>query len=338
MRSLLLLVLLLQLASAGAQQIDVSDLGKLDLRYQQGRLVDEYPGSPLPATVTFKPGEAFSLDAPTRVQQVHYLIENGQLAMQGAPLAVLSGPEVHHFLLAFETSQRQLAVLKRRFDSNRELYERKAIQESQWIEVSERYYAAKLEHEHSRHFHQLVLSTDDAHESITIAAPADGIIEFGAGRKGVVMGEPIALIIPERSLRLRVEVSVEQHSQLVALRWSQCRVAIDGLARISTGFFATAWSEAPSPDCRLLPGQQLLVEPVLAGPVLAIKRSAVMQWQGQTAVILRSNGKLTPRPVELLYSAGEDYLIRADESLRGRDILVTSVSAIQGILLGLGGE
>lgn len=338
MKALLLAILLVQMASVGAQQIDVAALGKLDLRYQQGRQIDEYSGRPLAATVTFKPGEAFSLDAPRRVQQVEYLIGNGQLVEKGEPLTVLSGPEVHHFLLSFDTSERQLALLKRRYDANRVLYENKAIQESQWIEVSERYYAARLEHEHSRHFHQLVLSTDDDREAMTIAAPVGGIVEFAAGRAGVAMGETIALIIPPQALRLKVEVAIQQREQLMALRWSQCRVAIDGVERISTGFFATAWSEAPAPDCALLPGQQLLVEPVLSGPVLAIKRSAVMQWQGRTAVILRNAGKLTPRPVELLQAAGDDYLIRADQSLTGSDILVTSVSAVQGILLGLGGE
>ena len=71
------------------------------------------------------------------------------------------GPEMHHFEMSYRSSQALASAAERRFKSNKGLYERKAISESQWLEISEQYYALALEYEHMRHFFELVVDGDD---------------------------------------------------------------------------------------------------------------------------------------------------------------------------------
>jgi hypothetical protein len=321
-----------------AREVSISALGDLEQRYERARPVDSYAGRELPAQVGFLAGEAFTLVAPRRIQQLEYLLENGAQVEKGAPLVVLRGPEVHHLLAEFEASKRLLEALERRFESNRLLYQRKAIKESQWIDVSKQYYEAELEYEHGRHFQELILQVDDKDDSVTIAAPASGLVSFPATREGVDQGETLALIIPERAVRLEVAIPIAQRSTLLAFRIRDCQLAAERIGRVSQGFFVTAWSEPLPSICPQVLGQQLQVTPVLRGPAFAIARSAVFQWQGRSALLVRQQDTLTVTTVELLQGDGDDYILSADASLAGSEILVSSVSAVQGFLLGLGDE
>jgi len=172
---LLIVALALALAEgAAAGEIDITSLGDLSLEYQRVGTVNSYPGQKIAAEVTFKKGEAYTLTAPRRIQQVQYLAEVGAVVEKGQALAELRGPEMHHFLTEMEVARQLLLSAERRFNSNKKLFEKKAIKESQWAEVSEKYYAAQLEYEHMRHFNDLVLSVDEAEDSIVIGAPVSG--------------------------------------------------------------------------------------------------------------------------------------------------------------------
>lgn len=135
-----------------AQQVQLSALGAFELVFQPAQPVQTYPGRQVAATVTFRRGEAFAVPSPGRAQQIQYLVAPGAAVVQGQPFAVLRGPEMHHFEMSYESSRALLAGAERRYKANRSLYERKAISESQWLEISEKYYALSLEHEHMRHF------------------------------------------------------------------------------------------------------------------------------------------------------------------------------------------
>ena len=86
-------------------------------------------------------------------------------------------------------------------------------------------------------------------------------------------------------------------------------------------------------------GQQVLATPLVrSANTYRLPRSAVFQLARQNYVLVRSGDSLTAQEVELLGSQGDDYLLRASAGLEGAEVLVASVSAVQGILLGLGGE
>jgi hypothetical protein len=107
---------------------------------------------------------------------------------------------------------------------------------------------------------------------------------------------------------------------------------------IAADFFVRAWSEPLKENCRLLPGQQLIVKPRYRIRAYRLPRDAVFQWQGRSSVLLRQEEDIHIVGVELLSGDGADYAVTCPTDIAGGEVLVTSVSAVQGMLMGLGGE
>ncbi|MEH6581597.1 MAG: hypothetical protein V7754_06640 [Halioglobus sp.] len=322
----------------GQLSVKSSELGELALRYVEPIAVDSYPGQRTSAQVTFKHGAAFTLVAPRRVQQVSYLVEVGTQVEKGQPIAELRGPEMHHFLTEMEAAGEMLANVEKRFKSNKMLYEKRAIKESQWIEISEKYYAAMLEYEHMRHFNDLVISVDPLTDLIVIGAPIGGIIDYAPDDSDIKPGDDIAILIPIEVIRLKASVSGALRKDLFALESSECSVDIASVGAVARGFLVTAWSEAIEENCDLVLGQTLLVTPLYRTRAYQVPVSSVFQWQQSSSIFIEKDGQLQVVAVELLASRGGDYIVRAEVPLEGGRVLVTSVSAVQGVLMGLGGE
>ena len=70
---------------------------------------------------------------------------------------------------------------------------------------------------------------------------------------------------------------------------------------------------------------------------LLVPREAVFQWRQTPHVFLRQGNELVAQPVALIADTAGGYAIAADPELAAGEVLVRSVSAAQGILLGLGG-
>jgi hypothetical protein len=323
---------------AVAQEVDIAALGSLQLSFVQAETVEVYPAQPLSAQVSFRSGDAFSLVAPGRVQQIDYRVEVGAAVAQGQPFAILRGPEMHHFQIEYEASKQMLEATRRRFNSNKALYERKAIRESQWIEVSEKYYAAQLEYEHLRHFYELVRSDTQDPDALTLVAPFAGLIDYDAKHGAIEAGESIARFIPQKSVRLEVALPNALRADIAYLQTDLCQLAVEQVGGMARGFFVSAWTETVKPECQLIPGQQLLVTPLLRARAYRVTQNSVFQWGEGSHVMVKQGQSLLPVAVTLLGSEGDDYLLLSDEPLAGREILVSSVSAVQGLLLGLGGE
>lgn len=336
-----LLALLVHLAIAAgvsAQTVNVASLGSLELVFESATKLDVYPGQSVAAEVGFRKGEAFTVSSPGRVRQIEYLVESGALVNRGQAFAVLRGPGMHHFEMSYHSSRELLAGAERRFNSNKPLYERRAISESQWLEISEKYYLALLEYEHMRHFSELLIEADNGVEGLTLGAPVAGIIDYSSAYDGVEEGENIALFIPREGIRLEASVPVAMRNKLASLRTDGCELGVERASAVASGFFVQVWTEPLVSACRLLPGQRVLATPMLRGEAYRVPKSAVFQLGHQTHVLVHKGDTLAAVEVTLLGLEGKDYLLSAVVPLQDRDILITSVSAVQGVLLGLGGE
>ena len=323
---------------AAAGEIDIASLGDLSLEYKRVAAVSSYPGQKIAAEVTFKKGEAYTLTAPRRVQQVQYLVEVGTLVDKGQPLAELRGPEMHHFLTEMEVARQLLLSAERRFISNKKLFEKKAIKESQWAEVSEKYYAAQLEYEHMRHFNDLVLSINEADDSLVIGAPISGIVNYSLEYNGLDSGDDIAVMVPISAIRLEAAVPASSRKNLAYLTMASCELKVSSIGAIISNFFVSAWSEPVTSKCDLMLGQKLLVTPLYETQAYKVPMKAVFQWGSATSVLVRDGGLLRAVEVQLIASSNMDYIVSGNDSLADADVLVSSVSAVQGILIGLGGE
>ncbi len=321
-----------------ANEIDIASLGDLSLEYQRVDTVRSYPGQKIAAEVTFKKGEAYTLTAPRRIQQVQYQVEVGALVEKGQPLAELRGPEMHHFLTEMEVARQLLLSTERRYNSNKKLFEKKAIKESQWAEVSEKYYAAQLEYEHMRHFNDLVLSTDEVEDRMVVGAPVSGVVNYSLEYNGLNIGDDIAVIIPTSAIRLEAAVPASSRENLAYLKTPSCELNVSSIGAIISHYFVSAWSEPLTSKCDLMLGQSLLLTPLYKVRAYKVPMTAVFQWGTVTSVLVREGGLLRAVEVELITSSGKNYVVSGGDAMEGADVLISSVSAVQGILIGLGGE
>lgn len=333
------LILLAAASMAAAQTVEIDALGSLELAFGPAVPVEVYPGQPVAGEVTFRKGEAFNVPSPGRVQQIEYLMEAGVEVEQGQPFAVLRGPEMHHFEMSYESSQALAEGAERRFKSNQPLYQRKAISESQWLEISESYYALMIEYEHMRHFFELVVTGDNDPNALTLAAPIAGFIDYDSADSRVEEGDSIAAFVPPGAIRLRVALPNAIGADVVAVQAGDCQLAIERISAMTDGFFMQAWTRSLPENCRLMLGQQVLATPMIRSVnTYRLPKSAVFQLARENYVLVHSGEMLTAVSVVLLGAQGDNYLLRAPRGLEQAEVLVSSVSAVQGILLGLGGE
>jgi hypothetical protein len=341
MKSVVLAILmsLCAVEMAAAQVVELAALGSLALEFERPVAVEVYPGQPLAARVTFRNGEAFTVPSPGRVQQIEYLVEPGATVEKGQPFAVLRGAEMHHFEMSFESSRALAASAEQRFRSNKPLYERKAISENQWLEISENYYASQLEYEHMRHFFELVASGDNDPAALTLTAPLASVIDYNADSSDVYEGDSIALFIPRQAIRLEVALPNMIGAEVTAVRAGNCQLDIERVSAMTDGFFIQAWTQSLPPACPLMLGQQVLALPLVrASNAYRVRKLAVFQLQQESYIWVRRGDSLAAVAVTVLGAEGESYVVRCEVSLAGQDALISSVSAVQGVLLGLGEE
>jgi membrane fusion protein, heavy metal efflux system len=335
---LLLLTLLVASAATQAENIDLAALGDLELKYSAVVSADSYTGPKLAAGVSFRQGEGVSLVTPYRVQQITYQVAPGETVVQGQEIAVLRGPEIHHFITEFRVTEERLKVAQKRYDSNQQLYRKRAIDEGRWIEISDAFHALQLQYEHLRHFRELLRERQGDPDSVTLVSPGAGILQYHQDTPGIASGEELALLIPRAALRLRVAVPVRQRSGLAALEYDNCSLPVDSISGIARDFFVTAWSAALDERCPLLPGERLLVTPRYQFTGFRVPRESIFQWQGKPTVLVRRGQALQTVAVELVSSDAQSYTVTCAADIAGTRVLSTSVSAAQGVLLGLGGE
>ena len=189
-----------------------------------------------------------------------------------------------------------------------------------------------------RHFRDLLLDDAGDSESLTLLSPGSGTLVYSNDSPGIGQDQEVARVIPANARRLQLWVPLQRREGLVAVDSGECRHEVDRISGVAEDFFVQSWSTPLDHDCGLLIGQRLMVTPLYAGGGFRVSRDAVFQWQGEPAVLLRQQRELVLIRVQILSSQGRQYIVASGDQLGGRDVLSSSVSAVQGLLLGLGGE
>jgi hypothetical protein len=329
-------------AQTDDRSIAIDDLGSLEIVFEDAVAVDRVPGSATWAEVTHQRGDAFRIHAPRRIGQADYLVSPGQRVVAGQPIVRLSGPEIEHWQLEFESIRSRFLQADDRYRRNQPLFESNALAESIWTDISDQWHALRLDYEHMSHFAEQL---DDAssEDGLLLIAPFDAFASYEITDSALAQDEKIASFIPIQALRLRTRASAADRSRLVAIRAGACELAIDEIGEQPSGFLIDVWSEALEGRCDLLPGQTLSVVPLYRASsngqaAVRVPDSALLNWDHRHFLLVRRGDRLDPEPVEVLGTDGSDLLVRGPASLAGKEVLASSVSAVQGILMGLGGE
>jgi hypothetical protein len=344
--------------TASQLKVDMSSLGDLELSTQVIQMVDHYPGTQLKATVEAMPGMAFTLKSPADVQQTIYLVTQGQAIQKKQPFAIIRGAEVFHFYTEYLIKKSIFELAESQFNSNRVLYQQKVIDEQRWIDITQAYYTAQLAYEEYEHFFEHLIDVDEKQHAITLGAPIAGVFLKGS-ELNINTGDKIAQFIPKQAIRLKVSVpssKVDNLSHLTSYSSSTlsssfsdgCKFEIAQIESVSSGAYVTAWSRPLSEKCNWRLGEQVTATPFYSQHAYRVPKSAVFSWDGAQSVFVKQNTVLVSLQVKLLSSDADHYiaqmqqadgLITENTDTEGAiEVLVSSVSAVQGVLLGLGSE
>ncbi len=339
MKPLLKLITLLSICFSGNNfAIEISQLQDLSLKFVSLKQVDKFPGQNLAAEVSLRPGEDFTLYSPATIQQIHFLVINGQKVTKGTPIAALSGPEIHHFVMEYEFNKQLMKLLEARYQKNKELLKLKAINEKKWIEISKQYLTVKLEFGHMSHFMDLVSNINEEDDTITITAPEDGLINLNKNRLRFVAEEAIFSIVPLQSIRLKISLPIKFKNVINQIKTEKCELEVNQVSGIAEQSFVTAWTETIKPSCELSLGERLTATPSYSLKAWIVPKQAIFNWNENNQIFVKNDQQLEMVEVKIHGARNNQYYISTKYSLEGKQILNSSVSAAKGILQGLGGE
>ena len=324
--------------SLNAQELlKIEDLGQLNLKYSSVVQVDSLALRPIKALVSHKTGEAFQLVAPFEPQRHEFLVNNGQMVEQGTAVMSLSGSEVHHFMEQFESAKSLYNLAKNRYDLNRKLFKQKSISNDKWLTISHNYFEKKIEYGHYRHFNELIHSVKSEDE-IIIKSPLDGYF-FYPDSKSISAGElKLGQVLPLNSLRIQAYIGVDDAKKLKSFEAQNCIITIDEVSQVSEGYFLKAWSKPINQDCQLSFGQAIRVIPHLATSAFKVPKSSVFTIDRAAYILLKQGQNLQAVAVDIMDSNDKVYFVDSATDLHNKEVLSSSVAAVQGILMGLGGE
>lgn len=321
-----------------AESLTISSLGNLDLSYVQPQKVASYEGSPLPAQVEILPGNDYWISTPENIQQISFLVGQGQLVTKGQAIVKLTGPEVFHYLAQVEAASSLYQLAKSRYERNKPLLNNGSIGAEKWQEISQDYFSTHLEYEHMQHFMEIVKSTDAATDSLVVGTPVAGIVKLNQVNGPYMAGSQLFSLVPSDSIRVKVSVPMSQSHSLSAVNINQCHIAIESVSAIAEGAFVTAWSSPVPQECNLLLGQQITVIPEYQKAVYLLPKNSVFSWEQDSQVFTKTADTLTSITINILGSTPEQYIVESDQELSQIQVLSQSVAAVKGIMLGLGGE
>ena len=340
------LLLLLSMQKSFALNINIAELGKYQLNFNKISAVTHVSSSALIGQVTEKSGANFSVFLPFAVQQTSTLITNGQEVKKDEKIAYLTGYDVHHFIDEFEAAKQLFSIAEKRYQSSLTLYNNKALKQSQWIEISNNYFSAKLRFEHLHHYMSF-LSIDKS-EQIAIIAPIAGIIRYAnaSNSDSKAEGELLFDIVPKDAIRLKVNVPPENINNLTYLQVAkqQCKTAVESKDNIIRDFAVTVWSKPLKDACALTLGEKVRVTPFYQQSAYAINKQAVFEFENNNYIAIKNNAQLNLVAITILNATDDRFIFQQDATsankivLKNRAALISSVSAVQGILLELGAE
>ena len=336
--SFLLLVLTASTATAQNQRISLESLGRLSLNFAAPQIVPAVPTPAVSGEVSYLPGNGYLLVLPFRVSQQQYLVAPQASVATNTPLVKLTGSEVHHFYEILRAQKDIYDQAEQRYQQNLPLFNSKSINQQSWQAITDHYFASKLELGHLEHAEELLRRANDD-DSALLTAPVAGVfIPAGAqlDTEAFVYGE----VIEQSALRLKVQLPSQLAGKVSALTVGACYLDVAYRERLSSGLISRLWS-APvtgNADCALGFADAVRVTPVIEQAGLAVPASSVYFFEGEYYALAKEGAELVPVAVTVLGRYDGQLLIADNAQLKNAQILISSVSAVQGILLGLGGE
>ena len=87
-----------------------------------------------------------------------------------------------------------------------------------------------------------------------------------------------------------------------------------------------------------MPGKQVKAKPHFQNKAYQVPKNSLFDYQGQAQILIKQGNRLITQKVSVIHGDQDHYYLDTDIDLTGLSVLVHSVAAVKGILLGMGGE
>ena len=316
--------------------VEADALGGLSVQTKSIEAISSYTGKDVLAKVTVLPGQSYIFKSPINVQQIEYLKGAGDKVSRNEPFAIIQGPEVHHFYRVFQMKKVLFEQASALFNNSKALYQRKSLSEQAWLEISNQYHDTKMEFDELTHFFDLVLSADEENDSLTLASPVAGVIQYSV-LNALDIDHTIASFIPMQAIRLKVNLPFDTTQTPLYISSGNCRLGVDFTESANSAYYQSVWTKSLADECAFAIGQILSATPEYQTNAYKIKQSSVFNWEGDNFIFIQNKQNYEAVKVTLITSQDDNYIVKSSSvSLANKLALVSSVSAGQGILLGLG--
>ena len=320
------------------ENIPLSKLGKFETTFSEIKNIDFIEGQPVIAEVNIKTGENYSVNFPFNVQQIRYHIKNGELINKGDTIATVEGYDVHHFIDTYKSTQKILEISKNHYQTNQVYFNKKSIQNSQWIEITKNYFDAKLNFEHINH--QMDFLHIDEHENVTMISPKKGMIKIPELSGNRLEGDLAFDVIDSSSIQVKItmpKLNISSISHFIIN--SKCSLSIDNIESISDKYHQKVWAKPDNgSDCNLSLGQVLKITPIHVFNGYKINKSAVFEFEDKDHIAIKSGNEIIVINIDLFGSKDDYYYFTTNRPLENYEALTSSLSILQGYLLKLGTE
>lgn len=323
---------------AQGDMIEKAALGSLQLEFSQASEVTLRPGKVQLMQVDTLPDDRLQLRLPFRPNRLERLVGDGARVAAGDPIARVSGPELHHWLLEAELIGARFATAQQRYEQSRGLFESQNLSADLWQAISDRYSELRLAQHHVEHVLEWLRPSGNEGEPALLRAPAPGQVVYSA-LPATAEGElPILDLLSPGTLRLFADLDFANPAPVAALQTGSCKLEIAQREVRVSRFSSRYWSEPVNGCAPALPGAFVSGVPLYAFVGYAVPRAAVIRAGGDTLIAIESGDQLELLPVTIAGEDDQQYYVSSEAPLNGRQVLIRSTSAVQGVLLGLGQE
>lgn len=324
-----------------SSSVSLDELGKLSLTYAS---IDAVSAMEKPAStgiVKVLPGSPLRIISPMDPQKIDYFVAHGENVKQNQRIAMLSGSEVHHFRDNLAAKVALLEITKSRFDKNRELASVNAISQDKWLNIAQQYYDAHLTWGHLNHFAEM-FEPHSNKDMGYLLAPSKGVFMFpeqpSTDMEAQATETHLGAIVNPNSIRLTTLVNESEKEFVEAIHTDLCSVDVEKIEKINHRFFVRVWSAPLPEDCALQLGAQVNVRVQLSVSAYSVPAASVFYLHGQASIFVRHDDTLKAVPITLIGNTDNNSAVFTAPDLANNDeVLTSSISAVQGILLGLGG-
>lgn len=312
------------------KSIELKNLGSFKTEFIKLEPSQTIEGNALIGRFVYKTGAGYKVALPFDVQQILFLVTNGQSVKKGDVIATIDGVDVHHFIDEMDAAKSMYLVSKKHFEATSNTVDTRTFKNTQWLEINKSFIIAKLNYEHFSHLEN-VIKVDD-NDIISIVSPEDGLINLNDLATDVLYE-----VIPNASLLVKSYLPASNINQLSALTsdMNSCTLSMIDLEPIVKDYQQVVWSK-PSKECEFKLGQSIALTPMYSAQGFKVSREAIFELDNQNYVAVKRGEKLDFERVSIVGKLGDKLIIHSNNLAIQEQVLISSVSIAQGVFMGLG--